>query len=80
MWVVFLKKGKERKVKNYYPWIFKDELEGFVGDGKPGDIASVFSHDKEFLGKGFFNPDARIAVRMITRRDEGDSPLPCCTW
>jgi len=70
MWVVFLKKGKERKVKNNYPWIFKDELEGFVGDGKSGDIASVFSHDKEFLGKGFFNPNARIAVRMITGRDE----------
>ena len=70
MWVVFLKKGKERKVKNYYPWIFKDELENFIGDGKPGDIANVFSYNKEFLGKGFFNPNARIAVRMITQFDE----------
>ncbi len=70
MWIVFLKKGKERKVKNNYPWIFKDELEDFMGDGEIGDIANVFSYDKEFLGKGFFNPNSRIAVRMITREDE----------
>ncbi len=41
MRVVYLKKGVERKVKNFYPWIFKDEIEEVIGE--EGHISNVFS-------------------------------------
>ncbi len=67
MRVVYLKKGVERKVKNFYPWIFKDEIEEVIGE--EGHISNVFSKSGDFLGKGFFS-ESRIAVRMLTSKDE----------
>ncbi len=65
-----LKAGKERKVKNGYPWIFRDELEDIVGDPENGDVVNVFSHRHEFLGKAFYGS----RLRMITRHDEDINP------
>ena len=69
MKVVFLKKGIERKVKNGYPWVFRDEIEEVVGEGREGEVSNVFSKDGEFLGKGF-HTSSRISVRMLTSKDE----------
>ncbi len=68
--VVFLKRRKEGKLKNRYPWIFKDEISEVVGEGEDGEVANVFSKDGEFLGRGFHTFESRIAVRMLTSRDE----------
>jgi 23S rRNA (cytosine1962-C5)-methyltransferase len=32
-----------------------------------GDIASVFTHDDKFIGKGYVNPESRIPIRLLTR-------------
>ena len=64
MTVVTLKRGKERKVLNGYPWIFSDETFSVVGDKKNGEICTVFSDSMKFLGKGFFS-SSNIAVRML---------------
>ena len=67
MRIVYLKKGVERKVKNSYPWIFRDEISEIIGG--EGYIANVFSKSGEFLGKGFFSR-SHISVRMLTSKDE----------
>ncbi len=69
MKVVFLKKGIERKIKNGYPWVFRDEIERVIGEGREGEVSNVFSKDGEFLGKGF-HTRSRISVRMLTSKDE----------
>ncbi|HPA93552.1 MAG TPA: class I SAM-dependent rRNA methyltransferase [Petrotogaceae bacterium] len=69
MTVVTLKKGKERKVLNGYPWIFSDEIFSVAGDKKNGEICTVFSDSMKFLGKGFFS-SSNIAVRMLVLNDD----------
>ncbi len=70
MRIVVLKKGKERKIKNGYPWIFEDEIKDVVGEHNESRIANVFSYEGEFLGKGFYSSTSHIRVRMLTSRDE----------
>ncbi len=67
MRVVYLRNGVERKIKNFYPWIFRDEVKEIVGE--EGYIANVFSRKGDFLGKGFFSK-SHITVRMLTSKDE----------
>ncbi len=52
---------------NGHPWIFNNEVEKVEGDVKAGEIIEVFSHDKKFIGKGYFNPKSQILVRLLTR-------------
>ncbi len=64
---VYLKKGKERKVKNLYPWVYRDEVQG-VEEG--GVIADVFSKGGKFLGRGLYSRGARIVWRFLSRKAE----------
>ncbi len=68
---IVLKKGKEKKIKNFYLWIFKDEVENFDKVKKePVQIVDVKSSNGEFLGKAFFNPKSHIIARILTRENE----------
>lgn len=68
---IVLKKGKEKKIKNFYLWIFKDEVENFEKVRKePIQIVDVKSSTGEFLGKAFFNPKSHIVARILTRENE----------
>ena len=67
---VILKKGKEDKIKNYYPFIYKDETQGIMGKCGLGDIIDVVDSELNFVGRGYVNKDARIMVRVMTTKDE----------
>ncbi len=68
---IVLKKGKEKKIKNFYLWIFKDEIENFENvKNEPVQIIDVKSSTGEFLGKAFFNPKSHIIARILTRENE----------
>jgi 23S rRNA (cytosine1962-C5)-methyltransferase len=64
---IFLRRKISPRVANGHPWIFNNEIEKMEGDAKPGDIVTVFTHDKKFLGKGYFNPQSQIQVRLLSR-------------
>lgn len=67
---VFLKSGRDKSVRNRHPWIFSGAIDRSEGDIQPGDVASVYSAQKEFLAKGFVNPRSQIFVRILTFEDE----------
>jgi 23S rRNA (cytosine1962-C5)-methyltransferase len=71
---VTLLPGKEKKFIYSRAWIFKVDISR-APDAKPGDIVTVFDSRDRYVGSGFFNPDSKIAVRLITNRkdllDEG---------
>jgi 23S rRNA (cytosine1962-C5)-methyltransferase len=52
MLIAQIKKGKEGKVLNSYPWIFKDEILSLEGSADRVSEVNVFSSTYEFLGKG----------------------------
>ncbi len=64
---VILKRNISPRVANGHPWIFGNEVDKLQGEVKPGDIVEVFSWDNKFIGKGYFNQQSQIIVRLLTR-------------
>jgi 23S rRNA (cytosine1962-C5)-methyltransferase len=64
---VILKKKIGRRVENGHPWIYGNEIAETEETVKPGDIVTVFSGEKKFIGKGFINPRSQITIRLLTR-------------
>lgn len=52
---------------NGHPWIFNNEVDKIEGEASGGEIVSVFTHDRKFVGKGYINPRSQILVRLLTR-------------
>jgi 23S rRNA (cytosine1962-C5)-methyltransferase len=72
---IILKKNISRRVENGHPWIFANEVnEAKEKDtnAAAGEIVDVKSYDNKFIGKGYYNPQSQIAVRLLTR-DKNDT-------
>lgn len=57
---------------NGHPWIFNNELENVDAELKGGEVVEIFTHDKKFVGKGYFNPKSQIQVRLLTREKSAE--------
>lgn len=66
---VFLKKNEEKRILAGHPWVYANEVREIKGEGKNGDLASVFAADGRFLGKGYINHLSKILVRIFIRDD-----------
>lgn len=62
---VILHKGKEKKVRNYYPFIFKDEIGGWDPRPYPGQEVIIRDYTGALIGVGYANPKSNIAVRVL---------------
>ena len=49
---IILISGKEKKIINFYPNVFKDEIKTIIGTVKNGDVVDVCSSDMAFVGRG----------------------------
>ena len=49
---LFLKPNRERRLENFHPWVFKDDVERFEGDPKPGEIGEILAASGAFIGTG----------------------------
>lgn len=67
---IILKKGKENKIRNFYPNVFKDEVESVLGNVENGDIVDVCTRDMEFVGRGYVTDSTSAYVRVLTTKDE----------
>lgn len=61
------KAGKDKKVRNFYPGLFADELQEVPA--QPG-ITEVYSAEGQFLAVGYYDPKSRVALRVY-RWDKG---------
>ncbi len=64
---VFLKRKITNRVESGHPWIFGNEVEKIEGEVKGGEIVTVLTHDKKFIGQGYINPKSQIIVRLLSR-------------
>ena len=64
-----LQKGREVPIRFGHPWIFSGALVKVPANAEPG-LADVLSSRGEILGQGFYTPNARLAVRMLTLAGE----------
>ena len=64
---VHLKRKIQSRIANGHPWIFANEVEKVEGEPQPGAVVEVYYHDGKFVGKGYFNQQSQIMVRLLTR-------------
>lgn len=63
---VHLKRKIAHRIAGGHPWIFANEVEQIQGDPGPGDVVEVYFHDGKWAGKGYYNPQSQILVRLLT--------------
>jgi 23S rRNA (cytosine1962-C5)-methyltransferase len=63
---VHLKRKIANRIANGHPWIFANEVEKVEGNPGAGAIVEVYFHDGKFVGKGYFNQQSQIIVRLLT--------------
>ena len=64
---VVLKRGKERKVHNFYPWIQRGECRA---DGvENGSVARLVDFEGKFLAVGTYNSSSRFQFRVCSLED-----------
>ncbi len=70
MATVSLRKTRETRVRGGHPWIYASEIEKVDGAFENGDIVDVQDFRGKFIGRGFYNPQSQISLRILTRNDE----------
>jgi len=63
---VYLKRKIANRIANGHPWIFANEVDKVEGDPHAGDIVDVYFADGKFAGKGYFNQQSQIIVRILS--------------
>lgn len=66
---VVLESGKEQKIKNFYPNVYKDEIKHILGSVENGDIVEVCTHDGEIIAKGYVVENTNSFVRILTTKN-----------
>ena len=55
------------RLRGGHPWVFRDTLGARPVHAAPGEIIDVFDIEGGFVGRGIYDPEGPIAVRMLTR-------------
>ena len=63
---VHLKRKIANRIFNGHPWIFANEVEKVEGHPENGGIVDVYFADGKFAGKGYYNQQSQIIVRLLT--------------
>lgn len=70
MAIVRLKRGKDKAVRQLHPWIFSGAIESVKGKPEDGEIVDVVDQHGDFLARGFYNGQSRVAVRVLDWRED----------
>ena len=63
---VHLKRKIAGRIASGHPWIFANEVEKIEGQPEAGAIVDVYFSDGKFAGRGYFNQQSQIIVRILT--------------
>lgn len=69
---VYLKKNEEKRIISGHSWVYANEVAKIEGKDKNGNLASVYSYDGRFIGKGYINHASKILTRIFIRDDSSD--------
>lgn len=56
-----------------HPWVYANEVYKIIGKDKNGALATVYSFDGKYIGKGFINHASKILVRVFIRDEREDA-------
>ncbi len=66
---VVVKEKALRSISGRHPWVFSGAVAKMPDSAGIGDIVDVVDSSGDLLGRGFFNPNSRIAVRILAFED-----------
>lgn len=70
--IIRLKPGRQKPIRQGHPWVFSGAIEEWEGPREIGAVAEVVTHEGHWVARGLLHPDAALAVRLYTwRQDEG---------
>lgn len=67
--IIQIRKGREKPIRNQHPWIFSGAIFSSE-DAENGEIVKVIDHHENFMGRGYWNHQSQIQVRIMTWQDE----------
>lgn len=73
MYSVYLKRGEEKRILAGHPFVYANEVQKIEGKDVNGSLATVYSSDGKFVGKGYINHLSKILVRIFIREDVEDT-------
>lgn len=62
---VVIKKGKQRSIERFHPWVFSGAVQHIVGEPKEGDLVRVVDFQSNCLGTGIYGGGS-ITVRLLS--------------
>jgi 23S rRNA (cytosine1962-C5)-methyltransferase len=74
---VVVKPRRARPFFARHPWVFVTSIARVEGEPAPGDEVEVFSHERQFIARGLYNPHSAIRVRLYRWENE---PLDEAYW
>lgn len=63
---VIIAKGREGPLRRFHPWVYEGAVAEVRGTPEPGDIVDLKDYRGNFLGRGYYNPNSQIRVRVLT--------------
>lgn len=70
-----LRRGEDAQVRAGAAWIFDNQIDWADDICTDGCVADVLDGRMRFVARGFFNSRSKIALRVLTRRE--DEPVDC---
>ncbi len=67
---VWLKAGREGKIRHFYPWVQRGEIARVDGSPTDGGLVHLLAHDGTWLGIATYNSRSRFPARLLTLQDE----------
>ncbi len=61
---VILQKRRALPFFSHHPWVFAGAIQRVEGDPQPGAEVQVRSFEGKFIGRGLYNPNSQIRVRL----------------
>ena len=66
---VILRRGKERRLLDGHPWVFSGAVGQHPDGVERGGIVDVVDSAGDFVGRGYYNPESSIPVRVLSQDD-----------
>lgn len=68
--LIYLKPNEEKRIIEGHPWVFSNEIDHIKGHIQSGELAFVYSHQNQFIGKGYLNTSSKIFVRILSNIED----------
>lgn len=75
---VVLKPKRARPFFGRHPWVLDSAVAKLDGSAADGDVVDLATHDGHFIGRGLWNSQSRLRVRLYTF--DAATPLDDGTW